>query len=70
MKQLLHPSLVPDARRPCMPHKMGLNKPIQIVLETRQQQLPWNPVFGCDLTSLIYFFGVYFFFQWLLGRGS
>ena len=25
---------------------------------------------GRSLSSLVWFFGVYFFFQWLLGRGS
>lgn len=53
MKQLLHPSLVLGARRPCMPHRVGLNKPLQISLEMRQQQFPWNLEFGCALTSLM-----------------
>lgn len=53
MKKLLHPSLALGAHRPYMSHENGLITRIQIVLETRPQQLPWDPEFGCDLTNLI-----------------
>lgn len=53
MKRLLHPSLALGAHHPYVSHQEGLMTRIQIVLETRPNQLPWKPEFGCDLTSLL-----------------
>ncbi|MFT4976222.1 MAG: phage baseplate assembly protein W [Myxococcota bacterium] len=53
MKKLLHPSLALGAHKPYMSPEEGLVTRIQIVMETRPQQLPWNPEFGCDLSSLL-----------------
>lgn len=53
MKRLLHPSLALGAHHPYTRPEEGLVTRIQIVLETRPGQLPWNPEFGCDLTGLL-----------------
>jgi len=53
VKKLLHPSLALGAHKPYMSPEDGLVTRIQIVLETRPRQLPWNPDFGVDLSNLI-----------------
>ena len=53
MKKILHPSLTLSAHRPYLNMEETIVNRIQLVLETRPGQLPWNPDFGCDLTYML-----------------
>ena len=53
MRRILHPSLALGAHRPYLTTQEALVTRIQLVLETRPGQIPWDPEFGCDLTSLL-----------------
>ena len=51
--KILHPSLALGAHKPFLPHAETVVTRLQILLETRPGQLPWNREFGCDLTSML-----------------
>lgn len=53
MKKILHPSLTLGARRPFLKKTEGNLARIDMILHTNIGDLPWNPEFGCDLTSLV-----------------
>ena len=53
MKKILHPSLTLGARRPFLRKTEGNLARIDMILHTNIGDLPWNPEFGCDLTSLV-----------------
>ena len=52
MRKMLHPSLTLGARRPFLDNTEATLSRIDIILHTRPGDLPWDPSFGCDLTSL------------------
>ena len=52
-KKILHPSLTLGARKPYLDKTSETLVRIDIILNTKVGDLPWNPGFGCDLTSLI-----------------
>ena len=53
MKKILHPSLTLGARRPFLRKTEGNLARIDMILHTNIGDLPRNPDFGCDLTSLV-----------------
>ncbi len=53
MRKILHPSLTLGSRRPFLNKTQGNLARIDMILQTNIGDLPWNPEFGCDLTSLV-----------------
>ena len=52
-KRILHPSLTLGARKPYLDKTSEALTRIDIILNTRPGDLPWDEEFGCDLTSLV-----------------
>ena len=52
-KKMLHPSLTLGSRKPYLDKTEEALARIDIILNTRPGDLPWNPDFGCDLTELV-----------------
>ena len=50
---MLHPSLTLGSRKPYLDKTSEALTRIDIVLNTRPGDLPWNSEFGCDLTDLV-----------------
>lgn len=53
MKKILHPSLTLGARKPFLSQRESSLARLDMILQTRQGDVPWNPNFGCDVTGLI-----------------
>ena len=53
MKKILHPSLTLGARRPYLSQRETALARLDMVLHTRQGDVPWKPRFGCDVTRLV-----------------
>ena len=52
-KRTLHPSLTLGARKPYQDATQTALTRIDIILNTRPGDLPWNSEFGCDVTDLV-----------------
>jgi len=52
-KKILHPSLTLGARKPFLSQKESSLTRLNMVLHTREGDIPWKPEFGCDLTRLV-----------------
>lgn len=66
----LPPSALQEQYRPLHPAMVGDAPALKGTKPQGQTGKPTASGGGRGLGSLVYFFGVYFFFQWLLGRGS
>jgi len=52
-KRMLHPSLTLGSRKPFQDATQTALTRIDIILNTRPGDLPWNSEFGCDVTDLV-----------------
>ena len=52
-KRILHPSLTLGSRKPYLDKTSETLTRIDIILNTRPGDLPWDEQFGCDLTALV-----------------
>ena len=53
MKKILHPSLTLGARKPYLSQRESALARLDMILHTRQGDLPWKSQFGCDVTGLV-----------------
>lgn len=53
MKKILHPSLTLGARKPFLSGRETSLARLDMILQTRQGDIPWRPEFGCDVTRLV-----------------
>ena len=53
MKKILHPSLALGARKPYLSQRDSALARLDMILQTREGDIPWREDFGCDVTGLI-----------------
>ena len=53
MKKILHPSLTLGSRKPFLSQRESALARLDMILQTREGDVPWSPRFGCDVTGLI-----------------
>ena len=53
MKKILHPSLTLGARKPYLSSRESALARLDMILHTREGDIPWKPTFGCDVAGLV-----------------
>ena len=53
MRKILHPSLTLGARKPYLSSRDSSLARLDMILHTREGDIPWRTEFGCDVTGLV-----------------